>query len=351
MTTLRDFAVKRGAPAAFAASLFLAIAGCSSASKDNSPPPAPAALVKTARASSGSVPLTLRLYGAADAGGSARRDLIAMAESIVLQVLAQPGTAVRRGSPIIRLKASPISQLELARARSDAAAATSALARMERLRRDGLASSGDVETAAAAARTARATLESLVVRDSGSTLLAPFDGVVTAVNASPGDLVAAGTTIASVAPARAARARFGVDPEEARLITPGHPVRIIPASSPPFTITVSALDLAVDPATRLASVYVPLPSVTNIGAGEPLVAEVQVPGQAGRVVIPYAALLDDGGQPYVFVIERSIARRRDVVLGTTTPQQAQVARGVQAGEIVVTDGGTALQDGIKVRTK
>ena len=329
----------------------LLISACSSGGQDGTATDTASALVKTVQAQAGSVPLKLRIYGAADAGTSSRRDLVALSESIVQRVHVQPGARVRRGTPIVSLRPSPASQLDIAKARSDASLATSAHARMQRLRVDGLASSGDVEAAAAASRSANATVASLNARSASTVLIAAADGVVSAVNVSPGDVVAPGVTVASITPATARRARFGIDPEEARMVQAGMSVRVIPTSAPAFPGSVVSVDFSVDPATRLASLYVPLPATSMIGAGEPLVAEIDIPGGAAKAVSPYSALLDDGGQPYVYVVRQGTAQRRNVSIGTQSGGMVAIISGLDPGETVVTEGGTALEDGVKVRLK
>jgi membrane fusion protein (multidrug efflux system) len=69
------------------------------------------------------------------------------------------------------------------------------------------------------------------------------------------------------------------------------------------------------------------------------------------LTIPYAALLDDGGQPYVYVVAGGIAHRHDVTTGATSGDRIAITKGVSAGDQIVTQGGTALEDGMKVRTK
>ena len=53
----------------------------------------------------------------------------------------------------------------------------------------------------------------------------------------------------------------------------------------------------------------------------------------------------------MFVVASGTAHRRDVTVGATDGDRVAITRGVKAGERVVTQGGTAVEDGIKVRTK
>ncbi|WP_420030913.1 efflux RND transporter periplasmic adaptor subunit [Sphingomonas flavescens] len=298
------------------------------------------------------MPRTIEVYGAADAGASGSRSLSAPIESTVVAIDAPAGTRVAAGQVIARLRPSPSAQLDYSKALAEVRQTSDAYARAQRLRADGLSSNADVETARAAAASAAATLSSMQRRSQSTSLVAPTSGTVTSVESSPGALVAAGTTIATVTATQGIRGRFGVDPATARSITPGSVVRVAPASGgAAFSLPVSSVDPVVDPQTRLASIYVSLPPQALIGSGEPLHGQIVLKDGGGALVVPYSALLDDGGQPFVFVVVKNIAHRRNVTVGSTDSNWATITRGVSAGEVVITQGGTALEDGMKVRIR
>src|SRR5262249_52469859 len=144
-------------------------------------------------------------------------------------------------------------------------------------------------------------------------------------------------------------ARLGVDPVLAPRIHPGQAIRIAPAAGgSPIAATVVGVDPQLDPATRLASVFVRLPGA-GLAAGVPLRAALSVGATASGITIPYAALLDDGGRSYVFVVKDGVAHARTVSPGNSAGDRIQILGGLQPGERVVTEGGTALEDGMKVR--
>ena len=326
------------------------LAACSSAPPEK--PADPVALVSTARVVQGSIAESVTLYGAVESGAAARTGLVAPIEAIVVAIDAPVGTAVSRGQVIVRLAPSPIARLDLTRADSEARLASAALGRAARLRADGLVSDSEVETARAAARSALATRASLTLRGGALVLRATNAGYVDTVAPGVGDLVPAGTIVATVARTGDLRARFGIDPALARRLSGSARLRIVPSGGgSQFSAPVQSVVPVVDPITRLASVYTLVPSIAGIGAGEALTAEVQISEAAAALTIPYAALLDEGGQPFVFVVERSVAHRRDVTTGPASGDQVAILKGVSSGELIVISGGTALEDGMKVRTR
>lgn len=335
----------------FTLTLLLAVTACSGGGDDEKSA-APVALVSLATAEQGNVAQTVRLYGAVERGAEAQYTLAAPVEAVLTSVPAPVGTAVGRGQVVARLRPTASTRADLSSAGAEARAASAALARAERLRSDGLASNADVDTARGAAERARARLAGLLAQTHALDLRAPGSGNVESVAANPGDIVAAGAVVATISHGGSLRARFGVDPSIAQRLAPGMPLTIKPtAGAAPFAAPILSVDPTVDPQTRLASVFIRTPPRFDIGPGQPLTAEVAVAQSGSAVTIPYAALLDDGGQPYVFVVRNGVAHRHDVSLGPSSGERVAITSGVAPGDMVVTEGGTAVEDGMKVRTK
>lgn len=329
----------------------LLLAGCSSGN-DGESAGDPVALVSLARAEPGSIAAEVTLFGTAESGATGKQGLTAETDAVVTRIVAPVGTRVARGDVIAVLTPAPIARLDLAKAETDARAADAALARAQRLRGDGLVSDAEVETARAAAASARATQASLAGRAGALTLRAATSGFVETLAVRPGDMVAAGTPIATVGSPDDVRARFGADPATVRALRPGTLIGIVPTGGrAALSVPVASVDPAVDPQTRLASVFARLPAGSGIASGETLEGKVRVGSGVAGLTIPYAALLDDGGQPFVFVVSGGTAHRRDVETGPATGDRIAVVKGLAAGDLVVTQGGTALEDGMKVRTR
>jgi RND family efflux transporter MFP subunit len=330
------------------ASLIL-LSACGSA-PDTGAAPDPIARVRTVVANAGTSSEVLTVYGVAEAGPGGIQNLVTPSEAIITRIAAPTGTKVQSGQIIAYLQASSASRL--ARAASDASAANAALARFSRLRIDGLASDADVETARAAATSASALRASLSKRAAGLILRAPIAGTVQNLNAKAGDQLAAGTMVASIAGLGNARARFGVDAVALQTIRIGQRIRIQAVGSPKAQETVVAgIDAQPDATTRLGSVFATVPPGSGIAVGQPLQAGISVGAVTTGITLPYGALLDDGGKPYVFVVDKDIAHRVDIVPGNTTGDQVTVLHGLAAGNRVVIEGGTALEDGMKVRER
>lgn len=328
----------------------LLVAACSSA--DTASDPAPVALVKLAPASQGGGADQITAYGAAEAGPAGKMSLVAPAEAKVIAIDAPVGTKVAQGQIVVRLAASPTTRADGAKAAADAAAANKALARATRMRADGLMSDADVEAARAAAAAAAALQASFAAKAGSLTLRAPAAGNVETVAVAPGDLLQPGAAVATVARIGDVRVRFGIDPDTAQTLRPGMALNIAGnGKRAPLTVKIDSVSATVDPQTKLAAVFARIPATAGIVAGETLTATIDAGSTGNALTIPYAALLDDGGQPYVYVVAGGVAHRRDLTIKPSSGDRVTVTKGLKPGEQVVVEGGTAVEDGMKVRTR
>jgi RND family efflux transporter MFP subunit len=334
------------------AAAMLALAGCSGSSGETEQGADPVALVSLAKAGTGDISQTVTLYGEIERGGDSQVVLSAPVEATVVGIEAPAGSAVAAGQIIARLRPSPASLAQYRAASADAVAAGQALARAQRLRADGLGSDAEVEAARSRSAAASALLASLGERNAALILRAPHAGFVDSTGASTGDLVQPGVVVATISRAGGAKARFGIDPARLRGLSAGMPLEIHPGDgSSPFTVPIASISPVAHAQTRLASILVDIPASQGLAAGQPLSARVVTQSTQAAVTIPYAALLDDGGQPFVFVVNGGIARRRDVRIGANDGKTVAVLDGVREGDMILTAGGTAVEDGMKVRTR
>ena len=332
----------------------LLLAGCSAGSEEADEAATPVALVTLAPVTAGGAANQLTVYGAAEPGAMGKISLVAPAEARVVAIEAAVGTPVAAGQIVSRLVASPTTQADAAKATSDAAAANAALARAQRLRADGLGSDAEVETARAAATAANAVRTSVTTKAGSLTLRAPAAGTVDAIPVAVGELLQAGAPVASIARNGEVRVRFGVDPDAIRGVRPGMVVRIEGAATrAPLVAILQSVSPVIDPQTRLAAVYARVPAGSGITAGEVLTGAIDLGDSAGAtaLTIPYTALLDDAGQPFVYVVRGGVAHRRDIVVEPSSGERVTIVKGLIPGERVVIEGSTGLEDGMKVRTR
>jgi multidrug efflux pump subunit AcrA (membrane-fusion protein) len=185
-----------------------------------------------------------------------------------------------------------------------------------------------------------------------SPVKAKVAGTITALPLVRGDAVGPQTPVATIGdlgrlqvvtaiPERfISRIRRGMTAEVYLEAWPGH---VIP-------LTVSEIDPVVDPSSRTLEVRMDIPrGETKAKAG--MYAEIRLTtDEKDQVVkVPSDTVLRRLGETFVYVVENDVARKRLVVPGITLGGVVEIVEGLDAGESVVYQGQTLLEDGVKVR--
>ena len=208
---------------------------------------------------------------------------------------------------------------------------------------------------------ARAQLSSQSNQENYTQLLADADGVVTAVEAEPGQVVAAGTPVVRIAQDGARDAVFSVPEDRRSTIKPGQGVKVRPWSDESRVINAQVREVAAsaDPATRTYVVKAALQGadLPSLGATVHVMPEgMGVSGEAiGNQVIklPTTALRQEGGNGqgtavWLYDAASSSVKLQPVQIASADGNEAVIASGLQAGMQVVATGVHVLTPGQKV---
>jgi len=193
------------------------------------------------------------------------------------------------------------------------------------------------------------------VRGAGVPVIAPENAIVAQRIVSSGQLVADLDQLADLIDPRSVFVNAAVPVSDLAAIRPGMEA-----------IVDSPLDPRVDFLTRVAGLS---PSFNQTGAtatarieftgaqriyeaGAPVEARVTIKLVPNATVIPVSALFEDAARNsyYVFVAASDgRGHRQTVTLGIRSQSEVQITSGVLPGQVVITSGGYALSDGMRVK--
>ncbi len=275
------------------------------------------------------------------------------------------GDVLRAGDEIARLDDIDLKlALEASEAERTAAAAALAQAETERTRFASLAAGGAVsrstdEQRRLAAEEARARFdkaERAVQLDRNrlgyARLVAGADGVVTAVSAEPGQVVAAGEAVVTLAP---------LGEREIEVFVPESRLAAVDGASATVRLWAGGRDYAArlrEVAPRADALsrtyrarYALLDADEAVRFGMTATLSLTKGDPAPVALLPATAILDEGEGPAVFVIgdDGRTLRKRAVTLARFGDGSVTVSSGLEDGERVVTLGTAKLQDGETVR--
>lgn len=265
--------------------------------------------------------------------------------------LRQAQADLKRQQEINDRKLGTAAQLDAARA-----AAESLAARLASQRRQ-------VRVAEESLALSKVSLDDTVVR-------APFAGVVIAKAAQPGEMISpisAGggftrTGIGTIVDMESLEVEVDVNeafigrvqgqmPVEATLNAypdwkiPGSVIAVIPAADRTRATVRVRVALAVEDPRIVPDMGVRV-RFLEARAAQPATAAPRMSG----VLVPQAALVEEAGKTYAYVVENGRASRREVAVGAAVGDQRNVSSGLAAGQSVIVSPPAGLADGSTVES-
>ncbi len=281
--------------------------------------------------------------------------------------MADVGQLVSAGQPLAQIDpqdlrlAQSAAQAAVVAAEVNAAQAGADLRRFRDLHAQGFISAAELQrrettARAAEAQMAQARAQADVQRNQTgyATLLAPAHGVVTATDAEPGAVLAAGQAVLRLAHAGPRDAVFSVPEDEVegvrRLQGRVGALRVRGwGRNADWPATVREVAAAADPATRTFLVRADL-GTASAELGQTATVALPLPPRDGLIRLPLSAVREQGGRTVVWVFDPQAmtVKAQAIQIAGTDGNFALVGGGLTPGAEVVTAGVHVLSEGQSV---
>ncbi|HEY7894673.1 MAG TPA: efflux RND transporter periplasmic adaptor subunit [Gemmatimonadaceae bacterium] len=323
------------------------------AADDTGAGPPPVVGARTALATKQPFVETVDAIGTVAARPWALAALSAPAPARVDRIDVSVGERVRAGATLVELDHAPF-DAAVTSAQAAVASAQAAFDRATRLADQGISPRKDAETASSDLAQARGTLLTAQRNQTLATLRSPIAGVVTRLGAALGQSVDPGQSIVEVADPAALDIVLSLSPDLAARVHPGDSVSLVAGANAGGEAlghgTVQSVAVTLDSATRSVGVRARLDHPARaLRIGETVFGRIGVAVHADAVSVPVQALVPEGEGYRVYVVDSSgVAHARDVDVGARTEADAEILKGVSAGERVVTYGAYGVADSAKI---
>jgi membrane fusion protein, multidrug efflux system len=345
---------------------FLPLLGIVAACSQSAPPPEPVRAVRTitvGQASQG---------GSVDYAGDVRpRTESRMSFRVAGKMVSRSvelGDTVKAGQVLARLDPMDLklgqdaarSGFEAARVNADQASAD--YKRFRELRDQGFISAAELDRRESTYKAAQAQMEQARAQASVqgnqaryTVLAAESGGVVTATEADPGAVLAAGATVVRVAPDGPRDVVFAVPEQHVGKLRALEgkagvlQVKLWGAGDAVVPATVREVAAAADPATRTFLVKADV-GKAPVRLGQTATVTLPVPAASGAFKLPLSALFEQQGRTHVWLLDTqamTVGAQAVQVVGAEG-NFALVAAGVSAGQTLVSAGVHTLMAGQKV---
>jgi RND family efflux transporter MFP subunit len=238
--------------------------------------------------------------------------------------------------------------------------------RYKDLRDQGFISSADLERRDTALKSAQAQLDQAKAQSSVqgnqaayAALVADASGVITGVDAEPGMVVSAGTSVVRLAHDGPRDIVFSVPEDKVSLVKamaaqPGRfKVRLWGANAEAMPATIHEIGAAADPVTRTFTVKADIGANASqsVRLGQTATVLVEMPKTVGINKLPLSALKEEQGHTVVWVVDKAsmTVKPQQVQIAGADGNDAVVTGGLTAGQVIVTAGVHVLNPGQKVK--
>ncbi|OQW90320.1 MAG: efflux transporter periplasmic adaptor subunit [Rhodoferax ferrireducens] len=345
-------------------SLTIASASLLLACSKPAPPEEPIRAVKVVTV--GVQPVTATLEYAAEVRARVESRLGFRVGGKLIERAVEPGQAVKAGQVLARLDpqdlklAAEAANAQVAAARTNRDLAAADFKRYQALKEQNFISGAELERRETTLKAAQAQFDAVQSQGAAqanqagyANLVADRAGVVTAVLAEVGQVVAAGTPVVQLAQDGARDVVFAVPEDKVAGIKVGSPVAVRAwAGNEVMSATVREVAASADPVTRTFAVKAALPSGSVWALGSTvsvLPAGLQHTG-AQVIKLPTTALRREGQSTVVWVLDSATmtVRLQPVQVATADGNEVVIASGLTPGLQVVAAGVHVLTPGQKV---
>ena len=288
----------------------------------------------------------------------------------LVQRLVEPGQQVKAGQLLASLDPQDLrlgqdaARAALAAAQSSHALAAADFKRFKELYDQGFIGAAEFERREAALKSAQAQLDQARAQAAVqgnqaaySSLRADVAGVITAVDAEPGMVVAAGAPVLRLAHDGPRDVVFVVPEDQVAAIqalaaTPGR-FKVRPWGDPQALLpaTIREISAAADPTTRTFQVKADIGNGAALRLGQTATVLVDLPRTVGVTKLPLSALKEEKGASHVWLVDPATMtlRLQAVDVLGAEGNDAVIGAGLSPGQVVVTAGVHVLTPGQKVK--
>jgi multidrug efflux pump subunit AcrA (membrane-fusion protein) len=186
-----------------------------------------------------------------------------------------------------------------------------------------------------------------------SEIRSPIAGFVTDRPLFPGETANPGSSLITVMDTSSLLAKVHLSQTIAQRLTIGDQANIsVPGIDDPVTAKVSLISPALDPGSTTVEVWLKVDNrAGQYKAGTPVHVLITGRTATNAIKLPLSSILtaQDGSKYVMTVGADTIAHKRLVTLGIVNNDDAQVTHGLNAQDMVITNGAYGLDEGTKVR--
>ncbi|MEO5755136.1 MAG: efflux RND transporter periplasmic adaptor subunit [Chthoniobacterales bacterium] len=279
---------------------------------------------------------------------------------MVSEIGFESGRPVKKGDLLVKLDSS-VEQAQFRSAQADAELGKADFDRAQDLSKRKVISKAELDAASSKYAAAKAAVDNMQSVINKKEIRAPFDGIAGIRDVNPGQMVPAGQKLVTLQALDKVFVDFSLPQQDLGKVKPGLPVKMTTDAieGREFDGTLSAINSAIDPATRAVSLQATIDNADHaLRAGMFARVKVLLPEKNPILYIPTTAVAFAPFGNSVYVIEKKkdeksgkdtlIARQQFVRTGESRGDFVAVTEGLKEGQEVVSTGVFKMRNNIDV---
>ncbi|WP_295796106.1 efflux RND transporter periplasmic adaptor subunit [Mucilaginibacter sp.] len=259
------------------------------------------------------------------------------------------GQHVSKGQVLVQLDNSVLNQ-NIAQAETQVALNKTLFERQKNLWDQKIGTEVQFLQAQTALQSSQKQVSSLRQQANQFRITSPINGTVDQMDLKLGQVAQPGTTGIRIVNADILKVKADVPESYAGSVNTGNTVKIlIPDANDSLITKVTFAAKVIDPTSRSFGVEIKLPVRKTLRPNMTAIIQIANYTKLQAIVAPVKAIQKSEDGDYVFVNNNGIAKRVNIKVGNTYAGQSEILSGLKAGDQLITDGATDIEEGDKVK--
>jgi RND family efflux transporter MFP subunit len=178
----------------------------------------------------------------------------------------------------------------------------------------------------------------------------PINGTIDQMDLKLGQVGAPGQTGIRVVNADVLKVKADVPESYSGSINQGDKVKIlVPDANDSLVTNISFAAKVIDPTSRSFAIEVKLPERKTLRPNMTAILNIASYVKNNAIVVPVKAIQKSETGDFVFLNNNGVAKKLIVKVGSTYGGQSEILSGLKAGDALVTDGASDIEDGDRIK--
>ncbi len=270
------------------------------------------------------------------------------AQAVITAIYVKVGDHVNKGQILVQLDNSVLRQ-NIEQAQAQANLAQTLYQRQKNLWDQKIGTEVQYLQAQTSLQTSEKQVASLRQQADMYRIVSPINGTIDQMDLKLGQIAVPGSTGIRVVNADILKVKADVPESYAGSVHQGDNVKIIvPDANDSLTAKISFAAKVIDPASRSFAIEVRLPQRNTLRPNMTTILKIANYAKSNSIVIPIKAIQKSESGDYVFINVNGTAKHVNIKMGGTYGGQTEILSGLKAGDQLVVEGATDIEDGDKI---